>query len=363
MQQNNKYYYSILILFASFANWFANGTIMCAQGNISFEHNCLRANDSIQRQEIEFFYVGDSGDDITWDFPQLNYITSYPVSLFCDSDSVFLGEITPHQILRYAMRHDSLMLISQESPMEIVTFNRPVSVLAYPFSYSDSYSDTYYGSGIYCQTHNIDKGGSISVSADGRGTLILGEDTLENTIRIHRMRTGYIRMFDVEDSIEPHDRWQKQEIEECYLWYARGYRYPVLETISTSYYDNMELVSCIQKAYCSNPEQQSLIDDAHNEGIRYADSLMNGHISRPDIIHYSISSSGSYITLSFSLLADASISLLVCNRVGMVYRRDSFTTPAGQDYVREMDCSGLTPDTYILYINVNGMIYSEKLKL
>jgi hypothetical protein len=49
--------------------------------------------------------------------------------------------------------------------------------------------------------------------------------------------------------------------------------------------------------------------------------------------------------------------------MGMLYRRESFSMPAGEGYSKTVDCTGLLPGTYILYLNVNGKVYTEKVKL
>ena len=335
-----------------------------AQECVSYEVNGIRAKDSILiKQLVNYFDAGDAGVDVTWNFPDVVPIASCQISQFSDSDSLYLYEVTPSCINKYENRTDSLLLLSYEMPLQKIVFDKPVALLAYPFSYNDEYESTYIGTGTYCQTQSIDKCGYIDVAADGLGTLILGTDTLQHSTRIHSISTGSICMYDDSDSTELLDNWMKQEIVERYLWFVKGYRYPVLETITISYYNDMEQVSCIQNAYCYSPDMQCLLSDEDNTTIRVIDSLADVHTSEPDIIHYSVSTIGSQIRLSYSLSTDARISLLVCNRMGMMYRRESFTMQAGQEYIKNIDCSGMPPDAYILYLNVNGIVYSEKIKL
>lgn len=68
--------------------------------------------------------------------------------------------------------------------------------------------------------------GKVAIQADGLGKLILSErDTLDNVLRVHTQTTTLMAM-DVNyaeiDSIHP-----KQEIEDKYEWYYKGFRYPV----------------------------------------------------------------------------------------------------------------------------------------
>ena len=82
-----------------------------------------------------------------------------------------------------------------------------------------------------------------------------------------------------------------------------------------------------------------------------------------DIIHYSTSMSGSTLMLEYDLDADATLTCLVCNKMGMLFVSRRERVAAGTDCRMAFDCSGLTPNDYILYINVNGTVYSETFKV
>lgn len=331
------------------------------QTDISSQFNSIRVGDILEKQQLQYLDAGESGEGAVWDFSGIKPMKDFPVEYSCDSDSAVIYELTPVRINKYRIADGSLVQISTENPLEKIEFSVPVKQICYPFYYGDTIASPYSGTGLYCLTHRISKQGEIDVEADGAGMILLSdEDTIPNVIRIHSIRTGSLFMHADNDSTEEANARTKQEIEERYQWYARGYRYPLFETVSTSYYDNMDLVSCIQDAFCFVPDKQKNICDEQNDSIQKADSVLNSH--NQDIIHYSIENTGNQVKLSYSLDKDASITLLVCNHRGMMYRRASFTQPAGEGYIANIDCSGLTPDTYILYINVNGKVYSEKIQ-
>ena len=155
----------------------------------------------------------------------------------------------------------------------------------------------------------------------------------------------------------------KQEIEEHYAWYVRGYRYPMYETSSICFYDNMTPVSCLQKAYRYLPEELAVNEeykDSVNSEILMEDSIAG--IASEDIIHYTIKNDGCTLTMDYSLDADASINALVCNSRGMLYGRRSTRQPAGTDYQMDFDIVSLPKGEYVLYVNVNGKVYNEKFK-
>lgn len=96
--------------------------------------------------------------------------------------------------------------------------------------------------------------GKVAIQADGLGKLILSErDTLDNVLRVHTQTTTLMAM-DVNyaeiDSIHP-----KQEIEDKYEWYYKGFRYPVCIVIQKSSYDISTPIGSSFLAYRILPEQ------------------------------------------------------------------------------------------------------------
>ena len=345
----------MLFAMASFISPYGFG-----QTALSYEYNGVRVGDSIRKQQVEYFYSGAEGQNAIWDISDLHFIKEYPVEFCCDSDSVMLYEVSPEQISKYSFSHDSLLLVGMEDPLKRVDYAQPIAMLVYPFEYGDSFSSHYSGKGRYCLTHLIEAEGDVNIEADGYGMLVLSEnDTLKNVIRIHSTRTGSLYMHHENDSSEIARSRMKQEIEERFCWYAKGYRYPVLETLSTSYYSNMDLVSCVQSAFYLPLDEQHKLNDEKNDSIQHADSITN----QPDIIHYNLTNNEGNIKLHYSLSENATITLMVCNHRGMTYRRIHFEKTAGDGYENNIDVSGLPADTYILYINVNGKVYSEKVNV
>lgn len=335
---------------------------MTAQTVITHIHNGLRFGDKVQKQQVEYVRPGEDGEECVWDFTNLHMLKPYPIEYLCDSDSTTIYELSPVQINKYSLRTDTLQLTGYETPLQRVDYTAPIVQLAYPFAYGSSLTAPYHGTGTYCKTHLIDHQGITDIEAEATGTLILSEgDTLRNTIRLHTLRTGSLYMYHENDSTDEARSRTKQEIEERYQWYARGYRYPLLETVSTSYYKDMDMVSCIQKAYCYAPDLQRTLHDEQNDSIIRIDSIANVQVA--DIFHYRVETIGNQVKLSYSLDEDANITIIVCNHRGMAYRRRSFAMPAGTGLEQNIDCSGLIPDTYILYLNVNGKVYSEKINV
>lgn len=335
---------------------------LSAQTTISHATNSPRSGDVLVKQQIEYFSDGEEGSDAVWDFSDLRTTGEMFVQEYlCDSDSVLIGT-DPEMMYRYGKGKDSLNLVSVESPLKIIRYETPQTLITYPFLYGSNICNPFYGIGAYCKQQTIRHKGTLLVEANAQGSIIeAGGDTLRNALRVHSLRISSLSMHSPSDTLYSDSSYQKQEIEEKDQWYVRGYRYPIYETVSTTYYDDMTQVSCIQNAYHYLPEDQVALGDPVNEDILMEDSIAQA--AAMDIIHYTVEYDGNTLTLNYDLDADATISTVICNKMGMLFQRRSERIAAGQDYQMQFNCSGLRPDDYILYINVNGKVYSEKFKV
>ena len=335
-----------------------------AQALIDRSTNAPRECDTIMRVPVAYMPAGDDGESVVWNFSEFMPLASpYKVFYFADS----LGGLRckePSRMLKYQMRNDSLLLTGYETRLRSMAYMPAVCLAVYPSGYGDSYSDYFRGAGLYSERMSTETEGTASVEIDGAGCLILSEgDTLRNVLRLHYLKSASVWMHDPSDTMEVESSARRQEIEEHYLWVARGYRYPVMETISTTYYDGLTMVSDRQEAYVSLPEWQTALNDSVNHEIQVADSLENLlQQTEPTMSYtYQLSPSGR-LHIDYSLREPASITFLVCNAMGITYITATDHQPAGDGYSADIDCSALLNGTYLLYINCNGQVYSETFK-
>lgn len=339
---------------------------LSAQGVIDYNQNTLRFDDVLDKQEVNYFPAGSSGENVIWDFRDIDFVDDYHVEYFCDSDSIVLTALEPEIMKKYVTNTDTLIYIGYETALQYMDYEKPIILMTYPFAYGSSISNPFRGEGVYCGTHILQNRGSFSVDADAYGSIYLPEgDTIKNVLRIHTIKGGSVNMNILNDTTVFDPDNLKQEIEERYQWYARGYRYPLFETVSTTNYNNMNPVSNLQKAYCYLPGDQRLLRDSLNEDIAYNDSIQEARriAAEKDIINYDVEVNGSHVTIKYDLTEHASVNSLVCNQMGFVFQRHSVSNDAGSGYQINLDCSGLRQGVYILYLNVNGKIYNEKVNI
>lgn len=335
----------------------------CAQGNIlTREANLLCDSDELIIQSVPYFYSIGNGEGYTWNFTGIDSNGKYKVFHERDSLRVILS-LSDHGITYYQSNNDTLYIIGRESPLCKAVYDVPQMVMRYPFAYGDSISKPFSGNGIYCGDHYFRERGSSTITADAAGEAVIGGDTIPNVLRVCTLKS-YSVCMDV-DSTALDTAKLKQVIEERYDWYARGYRYPILTTLTSTSYDNTVPIGTVQRSYCMLPDVQNLQDDPYNIDIRRKDSIDNARrdLANADIFHYSVNQHGGQIIVNYSLDSDADITALVSDVMGITYKRSRFHNVKGDGYTMSIDCSDLQYGQYILYMNVNGKVYSRNITI
>ena len=348
------------------------GIAMCAQSfaqsTLTQERNGLLEGEH-SRQGIEFFNAGAGGDDLLWEYP-IDKLDDSKCTLLIQNDTVkatrraCVSVSDDQETRRYSLFGDTLMLCNTESPLQQTWYVKPLLRMHYPLEYGDTISRPFKGYGKYCGDHYFKEQGLSTVISDATGSLVVGEnDTIHNVLRVYTLKS-YSLCMDL-NAAALDTASLRQVIEERYEWYASGCRYPVLETITSTSYHNLNALGTTRKAWCCLPSEQLMLNDSVNREVQRQDSiaLAEKELAEKDIIHYTVSVSNGRVTLGYSLDADAHIVTMLADVFGMVYRRSDWTQVQGVGYSRDTDCTGLRRGTYIFYINVNGRIYSEKVSL
>lgn len=323
----------------------------------------MRDSDELSVQEIPYFYPDSKGDNIVWDFSGIaDEGMDYKVLLQKDTlgRNVGLGN---DGVTYYRFNTDTLFLVCHENPLWRIYYMHPILALKYPLSYGDSISAPFLGYGIYCGDHPFKETGLSTVIADANGSIVIDDDTIPDVLRIHSLKSYSICMG-IDSTLLDNAR-QKQVVEERYDWYAHGYRYPLFTTVSNTSYDDMQVVGIQRKAYCMSPDVQGLLIGQYDSNIRKSDSSANttsqGGIQ--DVIQYGITQNDSKLTIYYTLDDTADITAIVSDTSGIVHRKAYQHGESGNGYSITINCTGLRHGKYILYINVNGKVYSEKVTM
>lgn len=135
-----------------------------------------------------------------------------------------------------------------------------------------------------------------------------------------------------------------------------------------------------RKPSTAPPEDQQQLYDPENEEARklLADNESNGSgtengnspdkedgkKSVDDILQdLNVVVNNNTITVGYTLRQDATVTAMVCDISGVIYRQQSQTGQTGDHYQMTILCDGLRRGQYVLYMNVNGQVTSQTISL
>ena len=334
------------------------------RGQVNLSEMEPSSADSLVKSRIRYFSPGMGGRDRVWDFSQkLRSKGSSQVKFVKDSTGV-VSFIEPGRIGYYLTTPDTLVLLGSESPLEKREYAERKVTKKFPLEYGDSISSSFRCEGMYCGDHPFREAGTTTIKVDADGAIVLAEnDTLRNVLRVHTIDSYAVCMG--LDSAALDTARLTQVIDERYEWYLPDSQYPIIENVTSTTFFNMEAIGTTRYAYCNLPEGEAAcyVTPDDDDGTDVQDGFSEEGQPIPDIIHYGIETQGNVIHMSYDLDEDATITTIVANHMGMVYISRQWTQAAGQGYSMQIDCNGLHSGMYILYINVNGKVYSEKVTL
>jgi hypothetical protein len=338
--------------------------ITSVYGQVNLSEMVPASTDSLQKSRIRYFSPGKGGSNKVWDFSQKLGSKGAEQVMFMKDSTGVVSVIEPGKIRYYRTTPDTLILIGSESLLEKREYVMERISMKFPLEYGDSVCMPFRCEGMYCGDHPFREVGTTTVKVDAVGSIVIAEnDTVRNVRRVHTI-DSYSICMDL-DSAALDTAKLTQVIDEHYEWYLPESQYPIIEDVTSTTYFNMDVIGNTKYACCNLPEDEALLyitSDDENETDEQ-DGFSDEDPPIPDIIHYNTEVQGKTIHISYDLDEDAAITTIVANHMGTLCMSRQWTQKAGQGYTAEINCSGLRSGVYILYINVNGKVYSEKVKL
>lgn len=333
-------------------------------GQVILSEMEIASADSLLKSKIRYFSPGMGGRNIVWDFSEKLGSKGSSQIMFMKDSAGIVSIMEPGKIRYYRTTPDTLILIGSESPLEKREYAVNKVSKKFPLLYGDSIVKHFRCEGMYCGDHPFREVGTTTVKVDADGSIVLAEnDTVRNVLRVHTIDSYSIGM-DI-DSAALDTARLTQVIDERYEWYLPESQYPIVEDVTSTTYCNMEAIGTTKYAYCNLPQDQAAnyITPLDEDDTDEQDGFSEEEQQIPDIIHYEIETRGKVINMSYDLDEDATITTIVANHMGFSCIYDQWTQDAGQGFTAQLNCNGLLPGIYILYINVNGKVYSEKVTL
>ena len=218
------------------------------RSQLKSELNAPRPGDVIIKQQVEYKDPGRTGENVLWDFSQLNVVNDeYDLIYTSPDDTIITG--TEHVTqYHYVMRNDSLLLLGFNNQTTALRSIQPEVLIKFPFHHGDSIGSYHYAHGKYSNRMEMDVMGTTQTIADAHGMMILpNKDTLKHVLRIQTVKYIAENMNPISQSyydklrspliISPDSIEHRLATDsvlfvvETFRWYEEGYRYPVFETV------------------------------------------------------------------------------------------------------------------------------------
>ncbi len=361
-------------------------TTMSGQ-QINQSDNRYRSYDVLEKKQVSVKGFDLNSKKCVWSLEDAELSeNSYNAEYSTETDTLMAVERGDRTY--YSQDRSTVSIIGSENFMELISYDMPEIWLRFPMQVGDSVCGFFNGSGPYCERFFMRRYGTYKTKADAAGTLVLPKgDSLRNVIRLHTERyVGTITVpidtmekkipaFTVDSIIRLLVPDTAKVREDVYRWYAEGFRYPILEAKSLSFCDSLLTE---EMYYCPPDMQRTLANDEENERIRTRlaeeerarwlasspDEDSNPKSRGKDGFTYNLpqDDNSDQVTINYSTDHATKMTALVTNALGYVYRRADQSCAVGNGQAT-IDCSGLRRGQYILYINVDGEQYAEKVNL
>ena len=351
---------------------------------ITKTHNLPQNGDNFTKTRMSFVAPGDSGKNIVWDFSQAQVVDGNSKVFYSVIDDSLINTTEYGTRYDFRLRGDTLLWRGYENRSTFMRDSNAAIELIYPMRYGDNASKPYCFHGEYSRSMAVRINGSSSVFCDGEGVIYLPDgDTITGVIRVHRICNSTINMMRKEDDttrvLNIADTTMRR-IEERYTWYARGYRYPIVETIiNTNFYKGKETGKQGTSFICYPSEQTYKTNDKENQIVRQqiksnnefgtivmsnqlnanADGSNAPSIESPlannDIV-ISYKDETLKITFSTQIVSAGGVDYVLCDMLGRVFASGNTNNP-------EIEINELPQGDYILSINNNGEQITRKIPL
>jgi hypothetical protein len=206
---------------------------LMAQTAVTYQDNSLRICDSNTYREIRFSDPGQAGPGQIWDFSRIQDAEKSVVSNIQCAEIPKMNGVNDYTLLLDENGYEYFISSSERDLVEqgyvnkeqklVLSYSDPVVKMKYPFVYGDQFTDHFKGVALYNEASSIDLMGDITVSADGYGTLILPDRVIEGALRVKSVKKG----------LQVNTCGTNDFTITKYSWYASGFRYPVLNLITT----------------------------------------------------------------------------------------------------------------------------------
>lgn len=194
---------------------------------------------------------GSAGANVTWDFSAYGTANTAPVNLQAASSSnypdadVYFSQSGSQSF--FSTTPQALGYYGNSNSLGTLVYTNAEEQVRYPLTYGDSYTDYKVGNNIVAgQVQDLT--GTITVSADGYGTLITPAATYANTLRLQLIRR---------DTFRSQGQVSSTVTDTFYYWYAENIDFTVATLFGSGQQRTFNYIEA-QPTSTSVVEEQSL---------------------------------------------------------------------------------------------------------
>lgn len=353
-----------------------------AAAQLSFQANAPRGGDNVERRLISLASPGQCSALAVWDLRDKDVGTRKHVVRHggqeVNGDALCVFDAGSKYGLK--LGNDGVLLVSCENRNLRVTFDLPVKALRFPTEYGDSLGGYFHGTGTYCDRWLTRSFGFWKLQADAKGRVILPSGDTLRAVRVHLRKQISNRYYPLDSVRSTLAAFNVDSILHCqktdtavvvsdeYRWYARGYRYPILEYRS-AHMESRPGEKTSVAYYCPPENQGKLPLDEENARIRESDRKngdggngKHGSVNDTDAngFRYGFTQdrSGKLVSISYTSDSPVSVKAILSNTMGIVYRTE--TSAKGVSGNMTLGYGDLPHGQYIVHVKAGEKTYTEK---
>ena len=359
-----------------------------ACGQITLRYNSIRPGDEIIKQQVDYKDPGREGENVIWDFSKLKSINDqYTLTYkspepFNDSiykmgkDIIKKRDIDPaslvigieHNTMYYFKQtSNKLEVLGHENPTTLLHYTTPMTASVFPTDYGQSYASTYESEGLYSKRIPFGSTGTMNITSDAYGMIILPSgDTIDHIIRIKTVQV-------IHEVIKTKKPQTFNITSETYKWYAKGYRYPIFESIKTYNNEDSLQTKAFKTAFFFPPQEHLYLDD-DKENLAVLDSLWNlkhplkeetkssnNEITGKLSYNFYPNPVESQLTIEYYLENVTTVNISLYAMDGKLLKNIAVGKKDKGLHTEYLDCTTLSKGTYILHIETTGKSVSDKI--
>lgn len=342
-----------------------------ALANINRAVHIPQNGDCIDKLQCEMLNVGSGGECALWDFSDAVLLDeSHRVKYFVMGDTLLI-RCEGESMSTFLLKGDSVLWKGHENRLSFMKDSIAPLQMLLPMEYGDSITTPLNMRGNYCGNNALVMIGQRTVHIDGRGTLVLLGDTVENVERMHVKTTGKVKISTDTKGLSPHTGIDSllNKVEDIYLWYSDSHRFPLAEVRITAVssangHATIKATSCIcppsVQEYAlgrgfTNTELPSLASKNHGESGEGSNEL------HPAIKDLTLSVGAGYVDVTFTSSVYDKVSMVLTDIFGRVFSSlPSRNAEMGVTYSDRIDTSRLQSGTYVLHVSVANDIQNRK---